>query len=314
MIITNRYNLPPQLLNAAKQNNYRGRNMSPSAMWKSPRQLYLYRRYFDVIQTDVIENLWALFGSAMHTILEKGKCPGDSVECHFQVEGKTATISGIMDVLSYAGNDEFDIHDWKVTKIFSHIKGDQNYDYQLNTYKYLAEHNGFKIRSMFVHALFKDFSRWKMMSDNRYPELEMLTYPIKPMENMGKIISERIEYHLGFENTPDDELPECSDVEKWQDPPQYAVMKKGGVRSKKNCDSKAEAEAWIEKKVDSKELKNHYIEERPSKPVCCLEFCSAWGVCNHYLKWVEQNPEIWNQNKGRFQTEQDFEYYKGIKK
>jgi len=71
MIITNNQGLPRALVEAVKRDTHKGADYSASALTKSPRALWLERRHGDEITKDASEMVWALFGSAVHAVLER---------------------------------------------------------------------------------------------------------------------------------------------------------------------------------------------------------------------------------------------------
>ena len=80
----------------------------------------------------------------------------------------------------------------------------------------------------------------------------------------------------------DDDLPFCTDEERWQRPSKFAVGKKKTKRALRVLDSHEEAEDWM---VTTG--KGEYIEERPGQAIRCENYCDVAPFCN---QWKEMQP------------------------
>ena len=77
MQYTNKLNLPAPIVEAVKRDTYSKGKASYSAtgLLRPPQMAALYDNYSDFISKDVSQELWTLFGSAVHLILEGTKAP-----------------------------------------------------------------------------------------------------------------------------------------------------------------------------------------------------------------------------------------------
>jgi hypothetical protein len=89
-------------------------------------------------------------------------------------------------------------------------------------------------------------------------------------------IVERISQHLYARDT---KLPECTPEERWASPDKFAVMKPGGKRAVKLCDSKEEADDY------GIQIGGPYsIEPRPGVSRRCIDYCICNSFCSQFKK------------------------------
>ncbi|MDR2785683.1 MAG: hypothetical protein LBB83_07190 [Treponema sp.] len=71
MKITNLFGLPEALVNAVsvRPHNAPG-SLSATTLLKNMKQILLTERHWDELEEDVLDRFWALFGSAIHKLLE----------------------------------------------------------------------------------------------------------------------------------------------------------------------------------------------------------------------------------------------------
>jgi hypothetical protein len=77
MKITNRFNLPDAFYNFARNDKYsRGKaDISVTTLIDSPRVRLMRDKYNDQLETDASDMIWALFGTAVHHVLESADDP-----------------------------------------------------------------------------------------------------------------------------------------------------------------------------------------------------------------------------------------------
>ena len=140
MKITNKYNLPDTILNVLDRPTYsKGKaHISATELLNSPRIVQLKRKYWEFIETDASEMVWALFGSAVHNILEHGKGENHIVEQRLGTDIDGWRLSGAID-LQEEDEDGIAIKDYKVTGAWSVMNEKQDWHNQLNVYAYLVE-------------------------------------------------------------------------------------------------------------------------------------------------------------------------------
>ena len=72
MVITNKFGLPEPIANFARADKYTkgASDISVTTLIDSPRINILRNNYSDKIDVDVSDMVWALFGTAVHRVLE----------------------------------------------------------------------------------------------------------------------------------------------------------------------------------------------------------------------------------------------------
>jgi len=92
---------------------------------------------------------------------------------------------------------------------------------------------GFNSKSLNIIAKLRDWSKRKAKFDKNYPQLPIIKINIKKWSTAEQLscIESRVKLHIEAENN---EVPICSDKERWNKGDIYAVMKKGNKRSVKN--------------------------------------------------------------------------------
>lgn len=133
MRYTNVYNLPQPVADAISRDTYiRGdNNYSVTELIEAPRIVQLKRRHWDELEEDVIDNVWSIFGSAVHNIMEAHASDEHFVEQRYYVERHGRKVGGMIDAYN-SGT----ITDYKVTSAWSIIYGSKkdHWTQQLNCY------------------------------------------------------------------------------------------------------------------------------------------------------------------------------------
>lgn len=272
MEVTNLYNLPESIYNVLssvrepKDNRY-----GVTTLVGPPLIDKLRRKHWHEITEDASDKLWALLGTSVHYVLDKGAPDAALGEEKLELEIAGATVVGISDLY----HDGI-ISDYKVTSVFAFLLGDKpEWEAQLNIYRYMWERNGFPVNALQIHAILRDWSKGKSLSNRDYPRIpfQTTTLPLWTMEKTERYIKQRIDLH----RSPF--LFECTPEEKWERPTKYAVMKKGRKSAVRVLDSESEALDYVE----SKQLDhNHYIEVRPGECVRCENYCNVKDFCPYY--------------------------------
>jgi hypothetical protein len=287
MKITNDNNLPEALVKAVESHQHKGGDYSASMMTNPARMYWLTKRHFKKLTSDVTTRIWALFGTAVHKIIENGAGDNEISEGYLEeklsINGRKVNLSGSADIYDNEGN----IIDWKTDSVWTIIFGNREYEreLQLNIYAWLYRKAGFEVNAVKVISLLKDWSRKKAKHDREYPQCEVVMKKYKLWDDVEalKSITERLEYFESYRNTKDDDLPECTMEERWQDPTKYAVMKEGMKRAVRLYETMEEAEKRVIQEQE-KTKKEHYITIRVSEPKRCIDYCSCNQFCNQYKK------------------------------
>ena len=102
MKYTNKFNLPDTIVRAAHVNDAKYNkgdvDRSVTQIIQPPRIDMLRKAHWQEMEKDISEEWWALFGSAVHHILEMGAAPDQIVEERLNVEIDGWHVSGMTDL------------------------------------------------------------------------------------------------------------------------------------------------------------------------------------------------------------------------
>jgi hypothetical protein len=274
---SNKHNLPLELVRALTANRYISDSPSSSktdfsitGLIAPTQQTILKKRYPDCSEGDVIENLWSMFGSIAHQLLEEHGSEDSLTEERFYTNVLDKTISGGID--HFKGNQATD---YKVTSVWKVKKNDYTeWEQQLNCYRWLLEENGHKIDSIRIIAILRDWNKGEMVKDPDYPRapIQIIELPVWQSCEAAAFIWQRVAALKNAENLPDNELPNCTVREMWGEEDKWAVMKEGLKRALKLYTTEQEAIENLKP--------NCYIQFRKGKCKRCLDYCEVSTVCS----------------------------------
>ena len=173
------------------------------------------------------------------------------------------------------------IEDYKLTSVWKYIyNSKEEWEKQLNTYKYIWHLNGYEVKEANVHGIFRDWQKTKADIDPKYPQNQWEVMPISlwPIEQCKEYVEGRVRIHQAAESLEEKALPLCTDEERWADGETWAVKKEGGKRAIKLFNSNAEAKDWMARwtKKDEK----LFVEHRPSESTRCIHnYCEVRDFC-----------------------------------
>ena len=285
MKITNNHNLPQSFVDFARNDKYsKGHaDISVTTLIDSPRVRVMRDHYHSERVVDVVDNIWALFGTAVHHVLESTE-PSDDVVIEERLFTKINgwVLSGAVDHQVIKGQT-VEITDYKVTSVWSVIHGKIDWERQLNVYAYLVQKNkGKKVKKLSICAVLRDWNRRDAQNKPNYPQSPIVIVDIPMWDEMKRIryIHDRINYHQNAQVLYDMEgsFAQCSDEERWKRDDAWAVKKKGLKRAMRVFDNEDEAKKFSETQDVSTE-----IEHRIGEYVRCNgDYCGVAEFCSQY--------------------------------
>jgi len=288
--ITNNLGLPQTLVNLARRDRYsRGKSrLSVTQIIDSPRVRILREKHEDEIVTDVSEMVWPLMGQAFHHVVEQGADSEHLPEERLFLDVNGWTISGGVDLQSLgvngAGDHEVIISDYKLTSAWAIMSNKADWERQLNLYAHLVEHTkGHKVVGLQIIAVCRDWNRHEAGYKEGYPKAPISMVPQRLWSDAERAsyLEGRVALHQEAERRQEwgEELPECSEEERWYRPGTLAVMKPGGKRALKvfEWSERVEAEAFAKGNKAG-------VEERPGLNTRCESFCQASPWCEQFKK------------------------------
>jgi len=286
MKITNNHNVPETLLALALRDDYTKGNadFSVTEIISPPRIQRLRRKHWDEMEQDVADMLWMLLGTALHVVAERSEVVGHTNEERLMVGIDDVILSGAID-LQKNDEDGTVITDYKFTSAWALMNDKPEWEQQQNIYKYLVERvKKQPVKKLEICALIRDWSRRDAMNKPSYPQapIQVINIPIWTHDRVEHFIKERIDLHRDAKVNADwdEELPLCTEEERWVRETKYAVKKEGRKTAVRVFDTEEEAQALLtEMPVKDK----GFIEIRKGEAVRCTgNFCGVNQWCTQY--------------------------------
>ena len=289
MKLTNKFNLPETFVNCIKRPTYsRGNSEISVTEILSPPQLVLLRRsHADDIEVDAADQVWSLFGSAVHNILQHGKDEHHVVEERLFTTFEGWSISGAIDLQTFQPDGSVIISDYKVTSAWAVQQQKTEWIDQLNLYAWLIERTkALPVTGLQIIGIVRDWSRREAALKDTYPQAPIVTIdiPLWDAETREQFVKDRLRLHneANF-SAVSGEMPQCTPEEMWEKPTTYAVMKEGGKRAKRVFESLDQAEAFRAEQTGA-----HHIETREGGRTRCESFCQVAPFCQQYKFYKEE--------------------------
>lgn len=282
MKITNKYNVPETLMALATKEYYsKGKaDFSVTEIISPPQIQRLRKKHYEQIEQDVSDMLWSLLGSALHVVAERGQTENHITEERLHVEIDGVVLSGAID-LQKTTESGIVITDYKFTSAWAIRQDKFEWEAQQNIYAWLvSKAKNEKVVGVQICALIRDWSRREAAVKADYPPapIQVLELPLWPLEKTEAYIRERLEAHRNAKVADDwgDELPECSEEERWIRTTQYAVKREGRKTAIRVLDSEEEAKELAEKEKG-------FVEIRKGEAIRCTNnFCGVNQWCSQY--------------------------------
>lgn len=289
MQITNELGLPQALVDACDVSPHNAPNtVSATTLKQGVREILLTKRHWEEMTDDVSNRIWSLFGTAVHSLLER-ESPDTFVEERFEKQIGTYKVTGRLDCYDMKNKIIFD---YKTATVWKYKFQDfDDWKFQGLVYAWLLKQQGLEVKECRFVAMFKDFSKTKAKIESDYPNSPVYIYRFDVTEQGLEEIEEKIvakvtELQMS-EKLSDDELPLCSDEERWAKPTTYAVMKKGRKSAVRVFETKDLAECFLKSCDES-----HYIEERKGSDGKCDGYCACCEFCSYWKEHYQQVQEI----------------------
>jgi hypothetical protein len=276
--LTNRLNLPDTLVNAVKNDNYSkgDADYSVTTLLKPPRIVALEKLHKEELEEDVSDRIWALLGQIMHGVLERAGGKG-LLEQRFTADFGGVKVSGAIDL--YVDGL---VQDYKLLSVYKVKDGKAplEYEQQLNIYAYLLKKHNLPVHTLELVCVLRDWSKMEAKRNPNYPQNQVVKVPVRlwPEVEQLNFIDWRITLHQDAVDT----LPECTPMERWEDEPKWAVMKKGQKKAVKLIADQEAAEA-LAGALGS----NHYVQYRRPIPKRCESYCSVSKFCTQYQNLIK---------------------------
>ena len=289
MKITNNYNLPDAIVKALQSDyQYKPYQFSVTTILSGIKSFLLAKRHQNEIEMDASEGINMLLGTAVHNIFEGHQNEDEVAEDYIKIKvNDLYSLSGRFDLYNLKTEE---ITDYKTCGIWKiKFKDFKDWKQQLLIYGWMLRKLGLKVKSAKITALIKDWKKNELklakQKGEEYPETPIINVPFEFTEEdyveIEKWIVNRFNQIQNAEMLVDDDIPICSDEERWYSGDKYAVMKGNNKRAIRVFDSEEEAEEFA-KNDDS-----YWIDVRKGKNTKCEDYCNACKFCNYYKEYVE---------------------------
>lgn len=290
MSFTNKHNLPRPFVNLfGKQQYSKGEaHLSVTEMIGSPRISILKQKHASSIQEDIVDKFWALMGTNIHKILEGGADAEHLTEERLYTKVDGWTISGGID-LQRINEKSVDILDWKFVSVLSATSTKPDWERQLNCYAWLVRRvKNVEVRKLEIVAILRDWQKSRTAYERDYPPAPVITIPIPlwPDKTAENFVLDRVRAHKDARRADiwGEDLPECSDEERWGRKESFAVHKRGSGRATRVFSDNKSAEEYAAGKNASSSVGEYEVQRRPGTPIRCsgnycgvAPFCDQWG-------------------------------------
>lgn len=303
MKITNSLGMPDHAFKAISR--LKGRTTAPeldyigaTTLMGAPLSRFLRTRYWDQLEFDVADTMNAIQGQMGHLIFDKVESI-TVTEIRLEVEFEGHKIKGIMD---YYDPDTFTVGDSKFKQVNSVLAGaiskDDYLEKQLNIYAWMAKLSGMKVEHLQGDVYINGWVRYKALGSSAYPKAPYVKLQISIWDekHAEHYIRERLKAH----NTPAirllkelgpanmlaiseaerqaldnlmNQIPICTDEERWAAKPKFAVMKEGQKKAVRVF------EDYMDACMLSTTLAKSRVEERKGGDIRCLFYCDVKRFC-----------------------------------
>ena len=279
MKVSNRLHLPEAFVKAVSTTRHNEAGcFSATTLNKGAKEIILTDRHFDEITVDAADSVWAVWGTAVHALLES-QPDNNFHEEYFKVPVSNSFVTGQVD--SYDMENGV-INDWKTASVWKVQFNDfKDWRAQGLTYAWLLQQSGLEVKKCRFVALLKDHSKTKAKTDSSYPQSPVFIYEFDVTaadmeETAARILAKVQEIENAYE-LDDDAIEPCSAEERWAEGEKWAVMKNGRKTAIKLFDNSADADAMAGEMGNA-----YYVEHRPAISRKCGDYCNCKDFCNFY--------------------------------
>jgi hypothetical protein len=278
-MLTNKSGLPDALVRAVMSDTYSkgDSDYSVTELLKSPRQVALAKIHKDSLTEDVADRIWSLYGQVAHLILERANLK-DISETRYFGSFLNKRISAQIDHMTLDGSI---LTDWKFVTAWKFKVGkpvEPEWESQLNMQLELLRMNGLDAKQIQIIGLLRDWSKLEAERVPDYPKKGVIVAPVEiwPRKRTVAFIEERITLHEATRGVRKEDLPLCSDSERWAKPACWAVMK--GERAIRYGVCFSEEEALSKQGLNP----GTRVEFRRGESVKCRAYCNVSEFCSQY--------------------------------
>lgn len=297
MILTNNLNLPQPFVDAATSDHeYKPYRYSVTEVLGGTCEAVLKRRHQGEQEEDVADRVWAIFGTAVHKVLQEAEATDTQLQENWlsvPIDGTPYELSGIFDLYDDSTGT---VTDYKTTSVWTVTFGDfDKWRSQTLLYCWMLRKHGFDARRGEIVALLRDHSQRKAMTEKDYPKHPVFRigwdFTDEDFKTAEDMLSRWFESLFLQDRCRDDELAPCSPEQRWHKSDKWAVMRRGQKKAVKLFDCKDNALSfmdWLANQPSNKG-KALYIEHREGEDTRCQSYCSVAQFCPYGRKFFQES-------------------------
>lgn len=212
----------------------------------------------------------SLLGKAFHAMVEKHAAAGEVAEVRLYAHMLGWLVGGEID-LQVEVDGSTRIIDYKVVKIDALELSAGKWEEQLNIYRWLCHANGKLVSELEIVAIMKDW-REGWVGSPGYPAAPVAVVPVAmwPIGEAEAFVEARVAAHQRAQQ----DLPLCSDEERWKRPDRWRLDKK--------------LYATEDEAVAARGARKAKVTRVPSKPIMCIRnYCGVSEFCSQFQKEKE---------------------------
>ena len=292
-MLTNKLNLPQPFVDAATSDHeYKPNRYSVTEVLGGTCEAVLKRRHDSDITEDVSQRIWALFGTAVHKVLQEAEATDSQLQENWlsvPIGNNGYELSGIFDLYD---DETKTVTDWKTCATWKIIFGDfEDWRRQTLMYCWMLRQLGIDASRGEIVAIMRDHSMRKARTEKDYPKHPVFRigwdFSDEDFERAENDALEWFRVVAAQESLPDDELQPCSPEQRWHKPDKWAVVKDGNKRAARVFENEDDAK-FSRILLEDTTGKKHHIEFRQGEDTRCQSYCSVAQFCP-YGKGLSNN-------------------------
>jgi hypothetical protein len=319
MKYTNKHGVSDSLFQAITANDYDPSKSQPNVisltgLIDAPKARLLRTRHWNELEADVADGIFRFMGSAVHDKVSQAShnaktenlaeeriylncetwevntvAPGTRVASQPWYNKDTWFISMQWDIYTMIDDTHGSLEDHKITSAWTMVfdpQGKPGYCEQLNVEAYVLRKLGFPVTRLRNNFLFRDWSAsTKLKSGADYPAVPTahIDHQVWPDKDVECYIKMRLRSHVPTIDLKDDDIPECTETERWTKKGTWAVMKEGRVSAVKVHYSALSAQEHCEQLIRAEGPK-YTVQVRKGEDIRCVDYCDSCRFCNYWKK------------------------------
>ena len=279
-MLSNKLGLPQPFVDAARNKRVVVPNeYSCTTILKGTCEIILSRRHYAEIDEDVVDRVWAIFGTAVHSILERGtETPSQLKENAISVDVGKYKLTGIFDLYDDCTGT---VVDYKTAGTIKYQKQDfEDYRRQTLIYCWMLRQIGFDAHRAEIVMILRDWVKTKAKFDADYPDCQVqkvtFEFTDNDFESIEHFIKEKFSVIDFASKLPDKQLIPCDKTERWHKDDSWAVVKDGNKKAYRVFYSEEEAD---ELAMAMSAKGKYHVEFRPGEDTKCEHYCAVRKWC-----------------------------------